>query len=439
MLCAKLRDSRLAQTEKFGRVVLLFTLQLMRINRKSFFQGYRAEFNGVTESQVKAIEFLLGKFEEDNWNDVRLIAYCLATIKHETANTYLPIKEYRSRIGSKGRANQDRYWLSGYYGRGFVQVTWLKNYQKLGKAIGADLVANPNLALQPAIAYEILVVGMLRGLFTGKKLSDYINSTKTDYANARRVVNGTDKSTLIAQYARQFEKILKNAQLSATGGSALKPSNSILPEISPDISADKAADTSPQLPSNIAGESVTNSQRDAEQSEVEKNEPPAPATTQQTAENIINTGDAPNMPPDFKPEDKPVNAPAKEGSTETATKMTVLGFLVPPSLVGVIKAAQELVTNGFINTQELGNAVLNLIIQNTKYVFYLIGLIIGLIIVKKVFKQISFLLQMYLTARPDTNNPIIVPTGETPPTGAPMSLTSPLRDKQGGAGGSWEI
>ncbi|HXG86081.1 MAG TPA: glycoside hydrolase family 19 protein [Pyrinomonadaceae bacterium] len=183
----------------------------MKINRKKFFAGYRNSFGSLNQNQVDGLEFLLSKFESVFWTNVRVVAYILATIKHEAADTFQPIKEYRSRLGSKGRVNQDRYWLTGYYGRGFVQITWRKNYEKLGKAIGADLVTNPNLALQPEIAFEILVAGVGKGLFTGKEISDYISSRKCDYLNARRVVNGTDKAALIAGYAQNFEEIRQDS------------------------------------------------------------------------------------------------------------------------------------------------------------------------------------------------------------------------------------
>ncbi|WP_228557495.1 hypothetical protein, partial [Myxococcus sp. AB025B] len=76
--------------------------------------------------------------------------------------------------------------------------------------LGIDLINNPDLALQPKYASEILVKGSINGWFTSKKLSDYINDKKKDYINARRVINGTDKAQLIANYAVVFEKALRS-------------------------------------------------------------------------------------------------------------------------------------------------------------------------------------------------------------------------------------
>jgi hypothetical protein len=134
------------------------------------------------------------------------IAYIMATAEWETGRTFRPVRERRAREGTKLRATQDRYWHTGYYGRGHVQITWERNYLKLGQRLGLGdaLVKNPDAALREDISQRILLVGMLEGLFTGKKLSDYVNAQKTDYVGARAVVNGTDKAQEIAALARKW-------------------------------------------------------------------------------------------------------------------------------------------------------------------------------------------------------------------------------------------
>ena len=49
---------------------------------------------------------------------------------------------------------------------------------------------------------------MLEGTFTGRKLSDYINSNQRDFVNARRIVNGNDKAQEIAQDAELYYEVL---------------------------------------------------------------------------------------------------------------------------------------------------------------------------------------------------------------------------------------
>lgn len=175
----------------------------MKLNRETFFTGYHEAFGSLSQSQVDGLEFLLGKFEQDSFT-LKQMAYVLATIGHETAHTFEPIKERRGRVGTKIRGLQDRYWDTGYYGRGFVQITWKQNYEKFG------IADDPDKALDPETAYEIVSRGMREGLFTGKKLSDFING-KTDYLNARRIVNGLDRAGDIAASARKYEGILTSA------------------------------------------------------------------------------------------------------------------------------------------------------------------------------------------------------------------------------------
>src|SRR5690606_1114717 len=87
-------------------------------------------------------------------------------------------------------------------------LTWRENYEKASRELGVDFVTNPKLLLEPKHSAEIIVVGMKEGWFTGKKLSDYITLQKSDFRNARRIVNLMDKADLIAGYARDYDKLL---------------------------------------------------------------------------------------------------------------------------------------------------------------------------------------------------------------------------------------
>lgn len=83
-----------------------------------------------------------------------------------------PIREYGR---GRGRAYgaRDRQTGHAYFGRGYVQLTWKANYALAGGKLGLDLVANPDLALDPGAAARILFLGMAEGWFTGKRLADY--------------------------------------------------------------------------------------------------------------------------------------------------------------------------------------------------------------------------------------------------------------------------
>lgn len=133
-------------------------------------------------------------------------AYVLATGKWETAHTMKPVEE-AFWLSDKWRRDNLRYYP--WHGRGFVQLTWERNYLKAGKELDVDLITDPDRAMEPKIAAEILVVGMRDGWFTTKKLSDYITLKRSDFVNARRIVNGTDKAREIAEIARSYDKALK--------------------------------------------------------------------------------------------------------------------------------------------------------------------------------------------------------------------------------------
>jgi len=188
----------------------------MRFDRKKFFDGYRAQFGGLKQSQVEGLERLLGFIEADNWQDIRHVVYLLATIKHECADQWQPINEFAS-----GRAYEGRRDLGNtqpgdgprFKGRGYVQITGRRNYQLFSLVTGQDLITSPDLTLRPEIAYQIASHGMQNGSFTGRRLGQYINLSGCDYRNARRIINALDKADLIAGYAVKLEKILKGALL----------------------------------------------------------------------------------------------------------------------------------------------------------------------------------------------------------------------------------
>ena len=160
--------------------------------------------------QRDSVEQILRAFREYGDGDYRKLVYILATAWHESK--LKPVRERRAGSSQTWlRQLQDRYWSSGYYGRGFVQLTWESNYKKMSEFLGVDLVGNPDLALEPRYAADILVYGMMNGEFTRRALSRYINLVQTDYYNARRVVNGTDRADLIRDYAVLLQTQIRKA------------------------------------------------------------------------------------------------------------------------------------------------------------------------------------------------------------------------------------
>ncbi|WP_208328355.1 hypothetical protein [Flavobacterium poyangense] len=164
------------------------------------------------------------------------VAYILATVYTETFKTFKPviesfwIKNKERREASYHRydpvlANTEKRRKAAiengntkegdgvkYCGRGYVQLTWKKNYKKIKDQFGVDTVNYPDKVLEPKLAVKILIWGMNNGIFTGVGINRYINDSKTDYVNARKVINGRDRSREIAADAEKFSKSLKIVQ-----------------------------------------------------------------------------------------------------------------------------------------------------------------------------------------------------------------------------------
>lgn len=72
------------------------------------------------------------------------------TVFHETAHTFLPVKEAYW-LSEEWRKKNLRYFP--FYGRGYLQTTWKVNYQYYSKLLGVDFVNNPDLMMNPKYFY----------------------------------------------------------------------------------------------------------------------------------------------------------------------------------------------------------------------------------------------------------------------------------------------
>ena len=181
------------------------------MNRAAFFDAIRDDINLTTENVV-GFEKHLDYGEEHN---IRLdkMAYALATSSWETAMTLRPIREY----GSETYLRSKRYYP--HVGMGLIQVTWRENYIKAAKLLGLPanfFVDDPRRLLEWKYALPLLFKGMETGLYTGKKLDDYLDGIDEsdaedlrEFVNARRIVNGTDQQVVIGKRALVFERGLK--------------------------------------------------------------------------------------------------------------------------------------------------------------------------------------------------------------------------------------
>ena len=194
------------------------------MNRAVFFDAIRPMFGGLSTDQVRGLEILLAAVDG---LPVRHQAYVLATAYHETAATMQPVRETLAKTDAEAARRLERAWKAGklswvktpywradngkyWIGRGYVQLTHKANYERAGKRMGIDLVADPSAAMSPMLAARIIVQGMSEGWFTGVKMSDCAT-----YRDMRKVVNGMDRADMIAGYAAKFEAALLEAERQA--------------------------------------------------------------------------------------------------------------------------------------------------------------------------------------------------------------------------------
>lgn len=196
---------------------------------------YYANLGKHTQQQVEGQEHILDEAMRRG-APLTLVAYALATAHHETGGTFGPVTENlnyttaerirqvwpkrfpteasaapyvrnpralankvyggRSDLGNRGG---DDGW--NFRGRGLAQITGRANYTKWG------LESSPDDALKLTVAARILLDGLQKGMFTGKKVGDY-----KDYKSMRATVNPDGNAATVAALANKYEKALRDGR-----------------------------------------------------------------------------------------------------------------------------------------------------------------------------------------------------------------------------------
>jgi putative chitinase len=228
----------------------------------AFFSAMRSGLFGgsLEQHHVDGINATLAAAEEHAL-PLAFAAYVLATQFHETGGTMFPNRESlnysvdgllrqfsRARIsaadanrlgrkkgekalseerqaaianlvygGSWGRANLGNTQPNDgwhFRGGGVDHCTGRRNFRAVADALGLGdaLMVEPDLILQPAHACEAAVTGMLSGRYTGRKLSDYLPTTRAgtleEFTRSRPIINGTDRARDVAGYAVKAQAAL---------------------------------------------------------------------------------------------------------------------------------------------------------------------------------------------------------------------------------------
>jgi putative chitinase len=208
----------------------------MQFDHETLLSDYPGRFGTKMNVAASAgLRFLLGQIAADaDFTMLRQIAYVLATINHETAHSFVPVRERMAVLGrspAQDKLYKRQQQYKPYYGRGYVQITWHDNYVVAGRKLAGmtsnggtasgstiqpdSLVQNPELALDPAVSYAVASRGMREGWFTKKRLDNYIKEgAAPNYVAARAIINPGDCAELIGGYADKFELLLRAALIS---------------------------------------------------------------------------------------------------------------------------------------------------------------------------------------------------------------------------------
>ncbi|MBI2022677.1 hypothetical protein HYS97_02425 [Candidatus Daviesbacteria bacterium] len=144
---------------------------------------------------------LIGKaLENEGILDSNVLAYALATIEHETDETFEPLDEIGGRMSARRLGYEGG---TNYFGRGFIQLTHLRNYRMVGERIGLgdQLVKNPELAKDPEISARILAA-----FFKDNNVANL--ASKGDFYAARIPVNPDYNSYKVAALAWKYGESL---------------------------------------------------------------------------------------------------------------------------------------------------------------------------------------------------------------------------------------
>jgi hypothetical protein len=162
-----------------------------------FFSSIRPLFGTMTKAQVEGIQSKLAAFAAIG-APLAYVAYGLASSFHETAQRMQPIPEIgRGRTYPYGKPGKHGGQVA--YGRGDIQLTWDYNYAKADEELGlkGELIANYDRALETDISAQIMVLGMTKGWFTGKRFASYLPAkglaTRIAFTSARGSSTGSTR------------------------------------------------------------------------------------------------------------------------------------------------------------------------------------------------------------------------------------------------------
>jgi len=161
--------------------------------------------SGLTAEQISNARLIVAEAAKVT-KDERIAAYLLATAYSDS--NLIPAVEKLSENAAIKKV-QESYFKLGYESRAFTcasGVTIQTKCLNILKELGVKVADRKKDLLKAENAAKVLVHGAMRGIFTARKLTDFISGAVADFKKARLALNGDNKDLVIAALC---EKILK--------------------------------------------------------------------------------------------------------------------------------------------------------------------------------------------------------------------------------------
>ena len=149
------------------------------------------------QAAKKYIPLIAKALDDEGILDSNVLAYALATIEHETDETFEPLEEIQGKFSARRRGYEGGM---NYFGRGFIQLTHLRNYKAMGQRIGIgdELVKHPELAATSEISAKILAA-----FFKDNNVANL--ASQGYFVQARKPINPDYNGRSVARLAMKYE------------------------------------------------------------------------------------------------------------------------------------------------------------------------------------------------------------------------------------------
>lgn len=215
-------------------------MMLAQIDHES---GFRARSENLNYSSVERIRSVFGKNKGISGMSDEEVAK-LVNNPEALANVVYADKNRSSKSKMGNTEDGDGY---KYRGRGMIQLTGKANYEKYGKLLGIDLVKNPDLANDPAIAAQ-LATAYWKENNLGKAAREGNVSAVTQKINGGQ--NGAaDREAKYAKYLREGQR----SDTASTSIAASPDTTTVKTSVAPGVEGyERAASVTPEANVSIA-------------------------------------------------------------------------------------------------------------------------------------------------------------------------------------------